>query len=122
MEQTINNYGTIIMNSQPPKRKTWKHTLRIGKLYLSVSNTKTRKVCCRGSMDEKQRVKDLKRAIYNEHDGKCPICGQHFEFHEMELHHILPWYKFHEFRERKENLEVLFLLVMRGRTVRHDVG
>ena len=107
METTINNYGTIIMNGQPPKRKTWKHTLRIGRLYFSISNVKTRKACCRGSIDQKNRVKDLKRAIYNEHEGKCPVCGQQFEFHEMEVHHILPWYKFPELREDKRNLEVL---------------
>ena len=52
-------------------------------------------------------MKDIKRAIYNEHEGCCPICGKHYEFDKMEAHHVLPWFKFPELREDKRNLEVL---------------
>lgn len=34
-----------------------------------------------------------KMAAYIKQDGICPICGQHFEFKEMEGDHIKPWSK-----------------------------
>jgi len=105
METTINNYGTIIMAEQP-KRKTWKRSFRLGGLYISFSNIKMRKCCDQRVFQDKHKMKDIKRAIYNEHEGCCPICGQHYEFDQMEAHHILPWSKFPEYRESIENIDV----------------
>lgn len=34
-----------------------------------------------------------KIAAYSRQEGICPICGQHFEFEEMEGDHIVPWSK-----------------------------
>lgn len=34
-----------------------------------------------------------KMAAYSKQNGICPICGQHFEFEEMEGDHIKPWSK-----------------------------
>ena len=34
-----------------------------------------------------------KMAAYSRQNGICPICGQHFEFNEMEGDHIKPWSK-----------------------------
>ncbi len=34
-----------------------------------------------------------KMAAYSKQDGICPICGEHFEFEEMEGDHIKPWSK-----------------------------
>ena len=34
-----------------------------------------------------------KMAAYSKQDGICPICGNHFEFEEMEGDHIKPWSK-----------------------------
>lgn len=34
-----------------------------------------------------------KLAAYSKQGGVCPICRQHFEFHEMEGDHIKPWSK-----------------------------
>lgn len=34
-----------------------------------------------------------KMAAYSKQNGICPICGQHFEFNEMEGDHIKPWSK-----------------------------
>ena len=107
METTINNYGTVIINDQPPKRKTWKRSIRIGKLYISFSNIKMRKCCDQRYFEDRHKMKDLKRAIYNEHEGICPICGKHYEFDQVEAHHVLPLFKFPELREDKRNLEVL---------------
>ena len=36
---------------------------------------------------------DEKRAAYETQKGICPVCGQHFEYEEMEGDHIVPWSK-----------------------------
>lgn len=33
-----------------------------------------------------------KRAAYERQNGKCRVCGQHFDFTEMEGDHITPWH------------------------------
>lgn len=33
------------------------------------------------------------RAAYERQKGVCPICGEHFEFDEMQADHIVPWSK-----------------------------
>lgn len=34
-----------------------------------------------------------KREAYERQKGICPICGEHFDFDEMEGDHIIPWSK-----------------------------
>ena len=34
-----------------------------------------------------------KRSIYEKQGGICPICGEHYEYEEMEGDHIVPWSK-----------------------------
>ena len=34
-----------------------------------------------------------KMLAYSKQNGKCPVCGEHFEFGEMEGDHIKPWSK-----------------------------
>ena len=34
-----------------------------------------------------------KMEAYSRQNGICPICGQHFQFNEMEGDHIKPWSK-----------------------------
>ena len=34
-----------------------------------------------------------KTIAYNHQNGICPICGEHFEYNEMEGDHIVPWSK-----------------------------
>ena len=34
----------------------------------------------------------MKRKKYQEQNGICPICGNHYEFKEMEGDHIIPWH------------------------------
>lgn len=35
----------------------------------------------------------IRRETYERQRGKCPICGEHFEFNEMHADHIKPWCK-----------------------------
>jgi len=38
-------------------------------------------------------TKSQKRSAYERQDGICPVCGEHFEFEEMEADHITPWHE-----------------------------
>lgn len=42
---------------------------------------------------------------YEKQGGICPICGQHFEYEEMQGDHIVPWSK--GSRTIDENLQML---------------
>ena len=34
---------------------------------------------------------DIKLAVYEQQNGVCPLCGEHFEIEQMEGDHITPW-------------------------------
>lgn len=53
--------------------------------YLLTGNEKSLNL---RSFDEK-----TKQAVYARQKGICPICEKHFEFHEMEGDHRIPWHK-----------------------------
>lgn len=48
---------------------------------------------------------DIKEAVYEEQQGICKICGEHFEIDEMEADHIIPWSK--GGKTIKENCQML---------------
>ena len=107
METTINNYGTVIINGEP-KRKTWKRSMKLGNLFITFSNCRVKK---RGDNRDRhvygEHPHDIKRELHKMNDGKCPICGQPFEWDEMELHHVLPWCRFPELRGDLRNIMLL---------------
>lgn len=35
----------------------------------------------------------MKRQAYEQQEGICPICEQHFEIEQMEADHITPWHE-----------------------------
>ena len=35
----------------------------------------------------------MKRKVYEQQQGKCPLCKEHFELEEMEADHITPWHE-----------------------------
>jgi hypothetical protein len=53
--------------------------------YLLTGNPKTLNL---RAFDEK-----TKHAVYARQKGICPVCKKHFEFHEMEADHRIPWHK-----------------------------
>ncbi len=52
--------------------------------YLLTANEKTLNL---RTFDDK-----MKRKVYEEQKGICPMCKKHFEIGEMEADHILPWH------------------------------
>ena len=107
MEMTINNYGKVIINGEH-KRKTWKRSMKLGNLFITFSNCSVKK---RGDNRDShvycKHPHDIKRELHKMNDGKCPICGKTFELDEMELHHVLPWCRFREFRGDLRNIMLL---------------
>ena len=53
--------------------------------YLLTGNDKTLNL---RAFDEK-----TKQAVYARQKGICPVCTKHFEFHQMEADHVIPWHK-----------------------------
>ena len=87
--------------------KTWKRSFCFGKLYITFSNCRVRK-----RVNEREHVfvekpKIIKRRLHEQNDGKCPECGRKFEWHEMELHHVLPWGRFPQYRNDMRNVMLL---------------
>jgi hypothetical protein len=44
-----------------------------------------------------------KRKLYERQGGRCPHCGQPFEYEAMELHHVLPLARFPELGQSIRN-------------------
>lgn len=44
-----------------------------------------------------------KHKLYNRQGGKCPNCGQPFEYEQLEYHHILPLERFPELGQSIRN-------------------
>lgn len=53
--------------------------------HLLTGNDKTLNL---RAFDEK-----TKQSVYARQNGICPVCTEHFEFHQMEADHVIPWHK-----------------------------
>lgn len=51
----------------------------------------------------KHHIVENKRKLYEQQGGKCPHCGQPFEYEQLELHHILPLSRFPELGQSIRN-------------------
>ena len=89
---------TTPYHSQPRAwRKGWEKKLRIGRLYFYISNCRMKKRPIRDMMyanNVQDHCVKNKRKLYERQGGRCPHCGQPFEYEAMELHHVLPLARF----------------------------
>jgi hypothetical protein len=97
---------------QTAKRRTWKKTIRIarGWFYITFSNCRVKKRDTCGydrSGNLANNLRDIKGKLYEQCQGVCPHCGQHYDMHWMEIHHVLPWARFPELRGTKRNMMLL---------------
>lgn len=94
----------------PQRKRGWKHGLRMFGIYFAISN---RRLKMRTPNDNRCEgpvgfaMKDAKRICYERQEGICPECGQHFEYKQMECHHVLPWCRFPELRLSTDNIALL---------------
>ena len=94
-------------HSQPRAwRKGWAKKLRIGRLYFYISNCRMKKRPIRDLMYQgaaQDHVIENKRKLYERQGGRCPHCGQPFEYEQLELHHVLPLSRFPELGQSIRN-------------------
>ena len=86
--------------------KGWAKKFRIGRLYIYISNCRMKKRAKRDLL-YKDHVKDHcienKHKLYERQGGRCPHCGQPFEYEQLEMHHILPLGRFPELGQSIRN-------------------
>jgi 5-methylcytosine-specific restriction endonuclease McrA len=93
---------------EPPhraERKNWKKSWRFFGVYFTLSSCRVKMRLSNHQRSEKlaQDSRDIKAQLYKKQGGCCPHCGKQFEMSYMELHHILPWARFPELRQKKRN-------------------
>lgn len=111
--ELVNHQGGQVTIINPPYRsqprvwhKGWAKKLRIGRLYFYISNCRMKKRPIRDLMygnNVQDHCQENKRKLYERQGGRCPICGQPFEYDKMELHHILPIARFPELGQSIRN-------------------
>lgn len=90
--------------------KTWKWSIKIAGLWLTLSNVpvkkkNSRKVDDRDNINSTYRMKDIRREVKAAQGNRCPMCGEVSE--QMELHHILPVARFPELWDDRRNCVAL---------------
>ena len=90
--------------------KTWKRSIKIAGLFLTLSNVpvkkrNSRKAGDRDNIDSTYRLKDIRREVKAAQGDRCPMCGEVSE--RMELHHILPVARFPELWDDRRNCVAL---------------
>ena len=117
--QLVNQEGGTVVIGNPPFsdaipyhkqhgtwRKGWAKKFRIGRLYFYISNCRMKKRPKRDLMYSnyvQDHCQENKRKLYERQGGKCPHCGQPFEYEAMELHHVLPLSRFPELGQSIRN-------------------
>ena len=90
--------------------KSWKRSIKIAGLWLTLSNVpvkkrNSRKVGDCDDIDGTFRMKDLRRDVKAAQGDRCQICGEVSE--RMELHHVLPVARFPELWNDRRNCVAL---------------
>ena len=117
--QLVNQEGGTVVIGNPPFsdaipyhkqhgtwRKGWAKKFRIGRLYFYISNCRMKKRPKRDLMYSnyvQDHCVENKRKLYERQGGKCPHCGQPFDYEVMELHHVLPLSRFPELGQSIRN-------------------
>lgn len=116
MIQVQNNDGGVeniitAATEERPKRKRWILRYHLFGLWFAIANCRVQKrwgIENRLPSDKgRNDMREIKTKIYEKQGRCCPICGQHFEYKEMEAHHILPFARFRELSMKHRNIIML---------------
>lgn len=112
MIQVQNNYGgTVVINDTPQGwRKGWAKKIRAFGLYFYVSNCRMKKRPNRDVLFTGHREHihvENKKKLYERQGRVCLECGQHIEYRDIELHHVLPYSRFPELKTSIRNSVLL---------------
>lgn len=89
-----------------PWRKNWSKMFHIWRWYFYISNCRMKKRPIRDLMYTnfiQDHCVANKKKLYERQGGRCPHCGQPFEYGNMELHHVLPLGRFPELGQSIRN-------------------
>ena len=89
---------------------TWKRSIKIAGLWITLSNVpvkkrNSRKSGDRDNIDSTYRMKNIRQEVKAAQGNRCPMCGNVSEL--MELHHILPVARFPELWDDLRNCVAL---------------
>ena len=89
---------------------SWKKSIRIAGLWITLSNVpvkkrNSRKSGDRDNIDSTYRMKNIRQEVKAAQGNRCPMCGNVSEL--MELHHILPVARFPELWDDLRNCVAL---------------
>ena len=111
--ELVNQNGGQVTIINPPYhsqprlwRKGWAKKFHFWKWYFYVSNCRMKKRPIRDVMYGnyvQDHCIEKKHKLYERQGGKCPHCGQPFEYEAMELHHVLPLARFPELGQSIRN-------------------
>lgn len=97
----IDNVGGGKIQPITSPKKHFYHVFRIFGLNIYMTTLRLRR---RQSRDERNpgRLSKkpscvTKRILYAETCGCCQYCGKQFPYKNIQLHHVLPWWKFPEY-------------------------
>ena len=111
--ELVNQNGGQVTIINPPYhsqprlwRKGWAKKFHFWKWYFYVSNCRMKKRPIRDVMYGnyvQDHCIENKHKLYERQGGRCPHCGQPFEYEAMELHHVLPLARFPELGQSIRN-------------------
>ena len=113
--QLVNQEGGTVVIGNPPfavekPKRWWKKSIRFfGHWYVTFSNCRVKKRLPFHQNTHKlsDNIREMKAYKYKQNGGKCPHCGREFDMQVMEMHHVVPWARFPEFRGKKANMILL---------------
>ena len=77
-------------------------------LFFAVSNGRIKKRNTRPYTGGWKNYVNDRKEVFDKQQHRCPHCGKEVEsYKDLEAHHVLPWCRFPELRDKKENLLLL---------------
>lgn len=111
---TVNIYGGML-NDGKPFAKRWIKRWHIFGLTFAVSNrrvkmrepSKDRWTWEESPAEGRGRLCRMKHERYDKSGGCCDMCGKHFDYRKLQLHHILPYSRMSQFATEERNMLLL---------------
>ena len=89
-------------------KKKWIRRWHAFGLYFAVSNGRIKKRDVRLYKGGWADYRDIREKLFEAQGRRCPHCGKEAAtFRELETHHVLPWGRFPELRNKRKNLILL---------------
>lgn len=85
------------------------YRLRIGRWRLYLSNIRLKKMNPAGQRGAiyGKAMKARKQRHFHENGGVCDVCGKPIAWHDVEMHHILPYSEFPQYGTNPANVEIV---------------